>query len=628
MTIRSTRQAALSVGFIGAIVTVAVAISAFLFGKVTFFYLVGFLALAELLAVVRLVVPMMLSIEGDELRYASGPRTRRIPRSEIAGCKQVGTSWVFSDASGAQLLVVPGIRFKDVDVVAFCNQAGIALTAASQRPVDRLRRDVRVAKGNRALGLVLGVILLAATAGLVYVQLHAQDNLSRYKAAPACTDAAPSTTSCRLQTQARVTSVQPHSTFTTLHVTLVKSGGDYGFAYDHPSPKTGDVVDVELWNGEVTRLSGQDTEYNPALDPNLSLNGLLAVPALFALICLGVAGYGQYALLRSTAQLRVAASADAGSAGPVQEVHRDAAIAGLELPPCGVMHQPKEQFFAHVDPKAERQGVVIVLVLAGIVLAVLLPLALLVSAPIFGAIAVLGLAWLALELYGESREHRIGGIYADDLHVAKITTMFGRVVRKVFLRSAVLEVSIGTRINIVGTNGSTLFYSGMISAEDMERYAAFLGCRVVRDTPPAQPDSIATPPVKTSMGVLPLRVRRAAGIMQTIGAVLVVLGVVNVIRLSSTPTDRRAVVIGLLASLVVYGLILYGLGLMLSRGLPRARELTLAIGGVATAAFLVSTALTTGTLVFSAVLAVVLLPIYGVTVYLLRDADLSRGPDH
>ena len=627
MTIRSTRQAALSVGFIGAIATVAFGISALVFGQPRFFYLLGFLVLAVLFAVVRLLVPMTLSLEGDQLLYSSGPRTRRSARSEVTGCKQVGTSWVFSDAAGAQLLVLPGIRFKDADVVAFCNQAGIALTAASQRPVDKLRRDMRTAKGNRAFGLGLGVILLAATAGLVYVQLHAQDNLSRYRAAPACADALPATTSCRLQTQARVTSVEPHSTFTTLHVTLVKFGGDYGFAYDHPGPKTGDVVDVELWNGEVTRLSGQDTEYNPALDPNAHLNGLLAVPLLFALICLGVAGYGQYVVMSSTAKLRVAASAEIGTAGPVYQVHPDAAIAGLELPPCGVMHQPKEQFFAHVDPKAERQGVAILLVLAVIVLAVLLPLAFLVSAPIFGGIAVLGLAWLALELYGESREHRIGGIYADDLHVAKITTMFGRVVRKVFPRSAVLEVSIGTRINIVGTNGSTLFYSGMISGEDMERYAAFLGCRVVRDTPPAQPDSIATPPVRTSMGVLPLRVRRAAGIMQTIGALLVVLGVVNVIRLSSTPADRRAIAIGLLASLVVYGLILYGLGLMLARGLPRARELTLAIGGATTAAFLVSTALFTGTLVFSAIFAVLLLSIYGVTVYLLRDADLGRSRD-
>src|SRR4029077_6712326 len=111
----------------------------------------------------------------------------------------------------------------------------------------------------------------------------------------------------------------------------------------------------------------------------------------------------------------------------------DAAIDAAGLPPCGINHHPKEVFFAHWDPKAERTGVIVASVIAAVVLAVLVLLAVNVSVPIFGGIAVLGVALFGVQLVGAWREWRVGGVFADDLHVGKITSSSwtGRLVRKV-----------------------------------------------------------------------------------------------------------------------------------------------------------------------------------------------------
>jgi hypothetical protein len=118
-----------------------------------------------------------------------------------------------------------------------------------------------------------------------------------------------------------------------------------------------------------------------------------------------------------------------------------------------------------------------------------------------------------------------------------------------------------------------------LSAANTDRFAAFLGCRVVREMPPAQPDSIAAVPVQTPLGVLPLRVRRAAGVMQTFGGLMLGLGLINVpFLVRGLPADRQVQILELLAGMVVYGGVMAWLGWRLARGRPQSREAAL-IGG-------------------------------------------------
>jgi hypothetical protein len=191
--------------------------------------------------------------------------------------------------------------------------------------------------------------------------------------------------------------------------------------------------------------------------------------------------------------------------------------------------------------------------------------------------------------------------------------------RKVYPRTAVLECNIGTTLTVVGVDGSTLFWTAALSPADVDRFVEFLGCRVVRETPQAQPDSIASPPVQTPLGVLPLRVRRAAGLMQGLGGVMVGLSVINIPRVLGLSAGLRMQAIQLLVSLVLYGLAMIGMGMWLARGRPYGRQVALVGSGIATVVELVIQLAIYGNPTLLAVFALVMLPVYGAVFYWLRE---------
>jgi hypothetical protein len=266
-------------------------------------------------------------------------------------------------------------------------------------------------------------------------------------------------------------------------------------------------------------------------------------------------------------------------------VPADAAIDAAGLPPCGIDHHPKEVFFAHWDPKTYRTGIVVGSVVAAVVLPVLVLLAVNISVPIFGGIAALGIAWFGLQMFGAWRELHAGGVFADDIHVGKITTtsVTGRFVRKVFERRSVLQCNVdGQTLTVVGVDGSTLFWTSLLARKDIDRFVAFVGRPEVIEESPVQRDPIAAPPVVTPLSVLPLKVRRAAGVMQTVGGLMLVLGVINLVRVPGLSGDLRLHILELLVSMALYGGAMVWLGLRLARGRPHSRESALIGGGIAT----------------------------------------------
>ncbi len=434
------------------------------------------------------------------------------------------------------------------------------------------------------------------------------------------------TTSCRLQAQARVTSTKDYTSSTTLHVTLTEYGGDYIASINKPAaPKTGDLVNVEVWRGNVTRLNEEATGDNPEVSPNLNLNGIVAVIGIFVAICFGVAVAGEVQLRSARRALLAAANEESGMAGPVHAAHPDATSTAAGVPPCGIAHHPKEVFFAHWDPNVERTGAIILFVITVIALAVLGALMYYVSVPIFGGIAVLGLAWLGLNLFGEWRERRAGGVFADDLHVGKLTTSNGRWVRKVYDRTSVLEcnIAVGPTLTLVGVDGSTLFWTGAITAADMDRFVAFIGCKVNREAPPAQPDPIAAAPIRTPLGVLPLRVRRAAGLMQAAGGLMVGLSLINILRMAGLSGQLRIQGLELLASFAIYGAVMVALGLALARGVAHSREAALVGGGVAAIFLPVASFVIYANPVVSALFAALTVTAYGLVFNWLRQPEKS-----
>src|SRR5260370_660416 len=142
-------------------------------------------------------------------------------------------------------------------------------------------------------------------------------------------------------------------------------------------------------------------------------------------------------------------------------------------------------------------GLLVASVISAVVVGFLVLLALNISVPIFGAIAALGLAWYGIQTIGLWREWRAGGVFADELHVGKITTtsVTGRLVRKVYERTSVLQCNVhGTLLTVVGVDGSTLFRTGLLAPRDIDAFAAFVGRRTVVEEQPVQPDPIAAPP--------------------------------------------------------------------------------------------------------------------------------------
>jgi hypothetical protein len=623
VTIRGSRRPAATIAGAGAFWVIVLGISAVVLRQPSLLLLVALLALIFPLPVVWLLRPISLTFDGADLIYRFGGRETRVAGKDIARCAQVGQVWVFSGADGAQLLTLPATRFSQADVAAFCQQAGLNLQAPPvQLPVDRLRGSVTSAKWTRAMGLILALVLLGAAGWVLWASRGAQDTLTSYRAAPICTAGVHDTASCRLQAQARVTSRTDYTSSTTLHVTLTEFGGDYIASIDKPSaPKTGDVVNVEVWRGNVTRLNEKATADNPEVSPNLNLNGIVPVIGIFVAVTMGMAVVGQVQVIRGRDALRAAAAAESGGAGPVEAIHPDAGVTAVGLPPCGIAHHPKEVLFVHWDPKAERTGTIIAFVIAVIVLAVLGALMYYVSVPIFGGIAALGLAWFGLNLFGEWRERRAGGVFADDLHVGKLTTSNGRWVRKVYARTSVLEcnIAVGPILTVVGVDGSTLFWTGALTPADIDRFVAFIGCKVNRETQPAQADPIAAAPIRTPIGVLPLRVRRAAGLLQAIGGLMLGLSLINIPRMAGLSGQLRMQGLELLASFAVYGAVMVALGLGLARGRPHSRELALIGSGIATAFLLVASFVIYANPAATGVFAALAIPVYGLVFYWLRE---------
>lgn len=636
MTIQGTRGAAAGFALAGAVVVVLVAVSASVLKQPGLLLLVALFASIDVVVVLLMLRPTTLTFDGADVVYRTSGRETRTPRKDIAACVLTAQgSWVFSNSAGARLFTMPALRFSQTDVAAFCNQAGINFPTTPARPVDQSRKDVSSAKLTRALGVGITVLLLLGAGGAIYASFSAQDELRRYQSAPACADGERPTSTCRLQTQARVlsTELSNRKIFTTLHLSLIGAGGDYVASVDSSgAPKTGDIVNVEVWSRKVTRLGGTPTGGNPEINPSLNIVGVVVVIGLFAALTFGIAVVGHVQLQLARARLRAATTAEGSSVEHVQAVHPDSAIDAAGLPPCGIAHHPKEVFFAHPDPKMERTGVLIGTVIAVVVLAVLALLAVNISIPIFGGIAALGLAWYGLQLFGAWRETRLGGVFADDLHVGKITSssFYARLVRKVYDRTSVLQCNVdGQKLTVVGLDGSTLFWTALLAPKDVDRFVEFVGSRTVVEEPPEQQDPIASAPISTPLGVLPLNVRRAAGLMQSIGGLMLGLGVVNLIRIPGLSADNRTHLLELLVSMAVYGGAIAWLGWRLARGRPNSREVALIGGGIATVFLIVVEFLVyTGPfdLYLYAILDIGTLAAYGLAVYWLRDSTLSAGP--
>ncbi|HEV2217458.1 MAG TPA: hypothetical protein VGV88_07785 [Candidatus Dormibacteraeota bacterium] len=310
MTINGSRQTAVAVASIGAGLSVFLAVIALLIGVPQLLFGVLILVAIFGLSAAFLALPVSLSLEGDDVIYRSGRSQERYPRSEVARCAlaQSGSSagWVFSNQAGARLFAINAWRFQDTDVFAFCARAGITWDGPSMRPVDRLSRDIRSAGWSLGIGLVAGGVFLASAGLSAWSQSTARDDMARYRIAPPCSQAAGGGPSCRLETQARVTSVDAGNYNATIHVTLVPGGGDYRTRLTLPSPRVGDVVAVELWSGRVTLVAERDTTDNPADNPNLNINGVVAGFALFALGSFGLAFFGWNSLSRSRKRMRAA----------------------------------------------------------------------------------------------------------------------------------------------------------------------------------------------------------------------------------------------------------------------------------------------------------------------------------
>jgi hypothetical protein len=157
----------------------------------------------------------------------------------------------------------------------------------------------------------------------------------------------------------------------------------------------------------------------------------------------------------------------------------------------------------------------------------------------------------------------------------------------------------------------------------MDRFVAFIGCKVNRETPPAQPDPIAAAPIRTRLGVLPLRARRAAGLMQAAGGLMVGLSLINIPRMAGLSGQLRIQGLELLASFAIYGVVMVALGLALARGIALSREAALVGGGVAAIFLPVASFVIYANPVVSAVFAALTVTAYVLVFYWLREPEKS-----
>jgi hypothetical protein len=298
----------------------------------------------------------------------------------------------------------------------------------------------------------------------------------------------------------------------------------------------------------------------------------------------------------------------------------------MRLPRCGVDHNPKQEFFAREEPKQQITGVLILTVIVAGPMAAFVLFAIAFSQWIFGLIAALGLAFYAYQLIFAWRESRVGGVFADDQHIGRIDMGWTGERRKVYDRNAVNEVRIERgRLTVLGRDGSTLFASSMFSEKDMKQFADFVGEKVVEvAAPPAR--GLAVAAVETPQGVLPLSVRRAAGLLQAVGGVILGVAVINVpLRLAFLPESRWGFAFEVLGAFMVFGAVYLVLGIRLGRGLPRSREMAIAGSWLATGALLAAALYLTGNLTFTGVMALLFVPFAAVVTYWLRKLLLRRA---
>jgi hypothetical protein len=308
VVIRSNREAAAAVAAAGAGWSVFLAVIGLLLGTPQVIVGVVPLVGASAFAGAFLMLPVSLSLEGAEVVYRSGRNEKRLLATEVARCAQVGRVWAFSSPTGAWLLALNRWQFRDTDVAAFCTGAGIAWGGPSMQPVERLRRDLRSARLNSAIGAVTGAGFVIFMGLSAWSQATARDDLARYDAAPPCTQVGVTSSGCRLETQARVTSVDAYKSDAALHLTLIPGAGDYRTRLSYPSPKVGDIVGVEVWNGRITLIGERATSSNPTSSPNLSINGVIAGFGLFSLVGFGLATWGLYQLVTTRRRLRAASN--------------------------------------------------------------------------------------------------------------------------------------------------------------------------------------------------------------------------------------------------------------------------------------------------------------------------------
>lgn len=314
MTIRSARRPVLALGAAMAGLSAVMTVSALIAARAILLFLAPVVVLQAVL-VISWLLPKSLSVEGSELVYRAGRREKRVARGDVARCALVRSTWIFSNAAGAQVLTLPTPQFIDKDVAAFCTQTGITIESA-QPTVDKLRKAVTSAKWTIALGIFVASTMFAVAGLFLVIHIEVQADFARYLASSVCEQPPPKGTNCRFEAQARVVSVDTQSRhYATLHLTLVESNGDYTTDLPYPSPKAGDVVGVQLWSGRVTLVNGRATNDNVTTNSNLNNEGGIAVFVLWALGGIAIVGVGVYQLVTARAKLRAASASGAPTKG-------------------------------------------------------------------------------------------------------------------------------------------------------------------------------------------------------------------------------------------------------------------------------------------------------------------------
>jgi hypothetical protein len=309
MTIKSSRAIAAVTAFLGLTVLGVLYLASVATGQPALLWVGGLFA-AVIIGMVLFMPPTSVTFDGTDLVYRVRGRETRVARDRVTSCALAGQWWAFNDPTGIAILRLPTFQFSPAQVAAFCNKVGLG-GFAPPSPVEQGRKDVSSAKSTRAGGVVLSLGVLFILGFSIWLSVSAQDAYARYRAAPIC-EGASTTSTCRLQAQARVTSTEENRSSTTLHLSLVGSGGDYVASVEKAAaPSIGDVVGVEIWNGKVTRLRESDTLGNPEVNPNLKNQGLLAIWLLFLAPGVAFAVVGHLRLRSARARLQAATAAQA-----------------------------------------------------------------------------------------------------------------------------------------------------------------------------------------------------------------------------------------------------------------------------------------------------------------------------